>query len=649
MFPGSTSKHPFWAVSAMLLLGFWAVGCGTGAQPGEGQPAPQRELLEQQKKAFTEDEFRRLPYGLKWELPQGDVKLPIGSGQPVNVQKILQDENQNAKRGGTLRLALLAPTSPSTEDVFRHTCCSLPWTSVGEPIIQRTAPPEFKLVPTLVESWNLSSDALTYTFQVRKGVKFHAKPPADGRELEARDIVDTLTYAVGWKHRDEAPVKFARGAPLANLSKLEAVDKYTVKMTLSSPNVDFLTGLSDGRLGIFPEGLVEWNGGKDINNFPKTAVATGPFVMVEHDVKARTVWKKHPDYWDKAPDGQSYPYMDEIRLQRVGDAATARAALLAGQLDYLTSQGDQDVDELLKVNPRLKQVQFQGGSRTYNLVNYKNPQYAETPGAWTKTEARWALFLMIDRCKLGQIVQPKSWRYQLFFPYWFPESRSQEELSTMPGLRCGPGEKHLDRQKAVELLKAAGYPKGFKMLDYESQSSGTAGPANWVYGETLHADLNEVMVKEYGLTEWHGAHKPGMTSAETARVETEQLYDIRTQDSYAEVSIGLHLYADWHCKGNRNYEGHCNNFAEYWKDLWGLEGMTFDKMWERQQAELDPAKRMRMIRQMEHYLIWNMAWSPMNGQLWNSVTQPYVKAFAPNWEAEVAPTIKALKWTWIDK
>lgn len=85
------------------------------------------------------------------------------------------------------------------------------------------------VAPDLAESWNYNTDT-ELVLNLHKGVKWQNLPPVNGRELVADDIVYSLT-----RLGTQDP-KFSHRALLESVDKIEAVDKYTVKITLKSPN-----------------------------------------------------------------------------------------------------------------------------------------------------------------------------------------------------------------------------------------------------------------------------------------------------------------------------------------------------------------------------------------------------------------------------
>ena len=94
------------------------------------------------------------------------------------------------------------------------------------------APGVFPIEGDIAESWTQPNET-TYVFKLRPGVRWHAKPPVNGRELTADDVV----YSV---ERFRTIKGNANAYMLSSLDKVEALDKYTVRFTLKEPFVWFL-------------------------------------------------------------------------------------------------------------------------------------------------------------------------------------------------------------------------------------------------------------------------------------------------------------------------------------------------------------------------------------------------------------------------
>src|SRR5499427_3318344 len=134
---------------------------------------------------------------------------------------------QAPKRGGTITLRLWDPphfdpylqVSYKTHIVYSFTHSRLVKHKVGPAVVPGT----FTIEGDLAESWS-QPDETTYVFKLRRGVRWHPKPPVNGRELTAEDVV----YSV---ERFRTITGNANAYMLASLDKVEAPDKYTVKIT----------------------------------------------------------------------------------------------------------------------------------------------------------------------------------------------------------------------------------------------------------------------------------------------------------------------------------------------------------------------------------------------------------------------------------
>src|SRR5262249_15553281 len=123
-------------------------------------------------------------------------------------------------------------------------------------------------IPTgdLAESWTQADDT-TYLFKLRSGVKWHNIAPVNGRELIAEDII--------YSYERVRELKSQAGF-LAGITKMEAVDKLTLKLTLDKPNPDVLDNLAQNKLSIVARERVEQTGGK-LDESP--LIGSGPFIL----------------------------------------------------------------------------------------------------------------------------------------------------------------------------------------------------------------------------------------------------------------------------------------------------------------------------------------------------------------------------------
>ena len=128
---------------------------------------------------------------------------------------------QTPKRGGTLTLRTWDP--PHFDHILAHAYKTHVVVSFTHSRLLRhkagaaVPPGSFVLEGDLAESWQQTSDT-TYVFKLRRGVRFHAKPPVNGRELTAEDVRYTFERTLNEKGSTNA-------AMYRSIAKIEALDK----------------------------------------------------------------------------------------------------------------------------------------------------------------------------------------------------------------------------------------------------------------------------------------------------------------------------------------------------------------------------------------------------------------------------------------
>ena len=184
--------------------------------------------------------------------------------------------------------------------------------------------------PNLAAEWSANEAATEWTFKLREGVKFH-----DGSDFEAADVVYSL------EHIRDPEFDSPAASVIAMVETIAAVDRLTVKMTLSAPYADLPLQLMDYRIRMIPEGSVDTIG--------TTGIGTGPFILVTLDPEGTTVLKANPDYWEGPPG------VETIEIIGIADAQARVQALLGGQIDVL-GYGDLSGQQLalFESNPKFK-------------------------------------------------------------------------------------------------------------------------------------------------------------------------------------------------------------------------------------------------------------------------------------------------------
>jgi len=299
-------------------------------------------------------------------------------------------------------------------------------------------------VGDLLESWE-QPDPLTIIFNIRKGVRWQNKPPVNGRELTADDVV--------WTFKRYMDIPKFSSYSVASIDTITVPDKYTVVITVKKPNVMLLGDMTiiSYTSHILAHEVVETYGDeRDWRN----QVGTGPFILDDYVKGSSLTWSRNPDYFGKDPNGNQLPFIDGIRLLLIGDSATQIAALRTGKVDLILPETGIDWNQkfvLEKTNPEL---QWKGGTPAANWCLYlKN-----TIKPFSDIRVRYALSMGINREEMVASVFgdnaiiyhfPANPGWQSF-PKWEELPDSTKEIYTY------------NPEKAKELLAEAGYPNGFE-------------------------------------------------------------------------------------------------------------------------------------------------------------------------------------------
>jgi peptide/nickel transport system substrate-binding protein len=180
-----------------------------------------------------------------------------------------------------------------------------------------------KILPWLASDWEQSEDGLTWTFTIRDGVSF-----TDGTPLDAEAVRANLAHV-----QDPATLSSTGYLALGKVTKAEAVDERTLRLTLSAPDSALLESLSQPWLAIeSPAGLAR---GMDANC--AQPIGTGPFTVDAWEKQNSITLVRNDDYnsppGDAAHDGPAH--LERIVWRFLPDSASRYAALQAGEADVI--------------------------------------------------------------------------------------------------------------------------------------------------------------------------------------------------------------------------------------------------------------------------------------------------------------------------
>ena len=255
------------------------------------------------------------------ELLKAGGALAVAAAAPT--AKPIAAIAQTPKRGGTLRLTFQADPLHFDPHQTLSFVTMVPLSFAYSRLVKVKAGPSVKpmtypVEPDLAESWTQLSDT-TYIFKLRKGVRWHNKPPVNGRELTADDVKYTYNRFLTITGNPNKPV-------LEYIDRIEAVDKHTVKFTLKEPNAWFLDLLASTSTWIIAKECVEKFG--DLKKV-ESVVGTGPWMLERWEPNVKLAYVRNPNYFVPG-----LPYADSVDVLIDKDPSSRLATWLSGKTDF---------------------------------------------------------------------------------------------------------------------------------------------------------------------------------------------------------------------------------------------------------------------------------------------------------------------------
>ncbi len=334
-----------------------------------------------------------------------------------------------------------------------------------------------QLEPQLAASWTISPDAKTFTFALRKGVKFHRTPYfTPTRELNADDVLFTFGRFINAKHpfNQAFPTLFIYPQNLGlgdMIDKLEKVDDHTVRFVLKRPNVTFQTYFAMPFAGIhsaeYGEHLLKTSAGSSINNYP---VGTAAFRFVSYKKDDVIRMEANPDYWGKKQDTEKLIFLitrePNVRLQK----------LLAGECHITSPIRDNDIASI-EGRKDIVLMKVQALNVSYLSFNMKR-------GATKVREVREALDIAVDRDSA--------------FKALFPRGDAMQAVSAFPPAIPGYNKalkNEYNPARAKQLLEKAGFGKGLTVDLWALPVARPTNPNGQLLAQMIQQDWAKIGVK----------------------------------------------------------------------------------------------------------------------------------------------------------
>jgi peptide/nickel transport system substrate-binding protein len=287
---------------------------------------------------------------------------------------------------------------------------------------------KMEVEPCLATSWEQPDDR-TYIFHLRKGVKFH-----HGRELTSEDVVFSF-------ERIRNPKGVALGRSIfKRIKAIEALDKYTVKMTLKETLPAFMQYLAYARYAaIVPKDVVLKHG-----SLQRVTSGTGPFKLKEYKHGTQATYIRNDDYWERGK-----PYLDGFKLVVASDDMSRLAGVRMGTYDIGWVQAPQLVAQAYKM-PNIRIIPSKPTRQGRFFLNHLHPPF-------NNVKLRRAVSACLDRQAIIDKVLLGKGMFSSIIPAGYVPFgiTTNEEISRLPYHKQ-------DYDLAKKLLKEAGHPNGFE-------------------------------------------------------------------------------------------------------------------------------------------------------------------------------------------
>ena len=257
---------------------------------------------------------------------------PVESGLPADAKP---------QRGGQIVYGLEAETGASDKEGKVGSGWCMPEAQIAisgmqvaralfDPLVVPDANGNY--VPYLAKSIDHSDDYKEWTIGVRDGVTFH-----DGTALTA-DVLKKNLDAYRGKYDGRRSLLFA--IVFENIESVTADNANLVSVKMKKPWVAFDAALySSGRVLVVSE--------KQLKSLPedcaKDPIGTGPFKFSKWDENVSLKTIKNPNYWQIAPDGKPYPYLDAIEFRPIPNSDARLTALQQGDINMMMTSNVADM------------------------------------------------------------------------------------------------------------------------------------------------------------------------------------------------------------------------------------------------------------------------------------------------------------------
>ncbi|UTW06740.1 ABC transporter substrate-binding protein [Pseudomonas benzenivorans] len=385
-------------------------------------------------------------------------------------------------------LVVCSEASPEGFDIVQYTAATTA-DAAAETVLERLvqfAPGSAEVVPALAERWEIAQDGLSYTFHLRRGVKFHDTAWfSPSRALDADDVLWSFQRQLDPKHAWHG--SSLRGYPYAEamgmaqlIERIEKLDAHRVRFVLRHPEAPFLANMAMAFASIYSaeyaEQLLAAGNTEQLNRLP---VGTGPFIFERYAKDAQVRYRANPAYWDGAP------RIGKLIFAITPEPNVRQQKLKAGDCQIALYPRPVDIPAL-KADPDLQVLELDSLLTAYIGINTRRPPLDDV-------RVRQALNLAFDKDAYLRAQYGEGGASPAVAPYPATLWGHDPQLQGWPR----------DVERARQLLVEAGHPEGFKLSIWTRPGGGPTNPNPGIGAQMLQADLAAIGIDaDIRVFEW---------------------------------------------------------------------------------------------------------------------------------------------------
>ncbi len=334
-----------------------------------------------------------------------------------------------------------------------------------------------KIVPMLAESFSISKNKLTYTFELRKGVKFHTtKNFTPKRDFNSDDVIFSFERQRDKNHPYHnvggATYEYFEAMDMGKAIKsIKALDPMTIEITLNYPEAPFIANLAMPFMNIlskeYSDQLTAQNKQADIDLIP---VGTGPFIFQSYSKGSSIKYKSFENYWGQKGN------IEKLIFAITPEASVRAQKLKTGECQFIAEPVPTDLASL-KSDAKLSVISSPGLNIGYLAMNVTKKPFDN----------------VLVRKAMNYALNRKSYIEAIFL------GNATIAKNPIPPTIWSYNESIVDYdynpEKAKELLKQAGFPNGFETELWTMPVSRPYNPNGKKMGEMMQADLAKVGIK----------------------------------------------------------------------------------------------------------------------------------------------------------